>query len=396
MAPVSSVGAVLAAWEACKPDGYSLDEERLNVLLPAIAAHVPSGSDSPQHASRLSELFRRSPAPGQSFIKMMTVYDGKVHFLHFWRAFGESARLVANTISFGRRRRNNMQESLSLELEELRDMVLYRPEMTIQTGTLGVSSSVLSNLVEIITIKSVVPAFWFAVAASLQAQPGAVLDLERLSVIMLSWLHDASAWRFTLPALKRLVKPAPLYDPASFNEHSDTTVYLHIYDVSKDHSIHWMNALFAHALSPLKFGGAFHAGVEVNGLEWSFGNTSTASSPGVECIWPKTHQHHRFRQTLELGRTTLPPEKIAAVIADVIEDYPGGSYCLLRRNCCHFAEDFCQRLGLKPIPGWVYRLARVGASADSFLTAMARGFSACSDPPHVYEEIETEMVSVHV
>merc|ERR1719191_1919491 len=40
----------------------------------------------------------------------------------------------------------------------------------------------------------------------------------------------------------------------------------------------------------------------------------------------------------------------------------GKSYDLVRRNCCSFANEFCEKLGVGPIPGWVNRLAQVGAS----------------------------------
>ena len=35
-----------------------------------------------------------------------------------------------------------------------------------------------------------------------------------------------------------------------------------------------LNVFLAHPLSPFKFGGVFHAGVEIGGEEWSFGNSA--------------------------------------------------------------------------------------------------------------------------
>jgi len=57
------------------------------------------------------------------------------------------------------------------------------------------------------------------------------------------------------------------------------------------------------------------------------------------------------------------------VISALIEDYPGHDYHILRRNCCHFADDFCRRLGVGGIPSWIHRLARVGAEIDTLLHA---------------------------
>ncbi|CAE7560924.1 unnamed protein product [Symbiodinium pilosum] len=51
----------------------------------------------------------------------------------------------------------------------------------------------------------------------------------------------------------------------------------------------------------------------------------------------------------------------------MIEEYQGRDYDTLRRNCCHFCEDLCQRLGVSKLPDWVYRLARIGAAAADFV-----------------------------
>eukprot|EP00913_Durusdinium_trenchii_P016370 g15387.t1 len=49
-------------------------------------------------------------------------------------------------------------------------------------------------------------------------------------------------------------------------------VKLNIYDVSHESSIQNLNVFLAHPMSPFKFGGVFHAGVEIGGKEWSFGD----------------------------------------------------------------------------------------------------------------------------
>merc|ERR1711974_69412 len=123
-----------------------------------------------------------------------------------------------------------------------------------------------------------------------------------------------------------------------------------------------LNWLLANQHAPVKLGGVFHAGVEVNGLEWSFGYSPKKT--GVTCTKPRTHAVHRYRQTVQLMPTALCPDQIAHLLSELIEDYPGDGYDLLRRNCCHFADDFCTRLGVGNIPGWVYRLARIGANVD--------------------------------
>lgn len=144
-------------------------------------------------------------------------------------------------------------------------------------------------------------------------------------------------------------------------------MFLNIYDVSQDATVQYLNKVLAHMASPLKLGGVFHAGVEVNGLEWSFGGDVRDETTGVRSTRPKCHGEHHFRQSLQLGRARVPAEGIPAIINDMLTEWAGADYNLLHRNCCHFADELCQRLGVGRIPGWVHRFARVGASLDNAL-----------------------------
>merc|ERR1719210_85353 len=83
------------------------------------------------------------------------------------------------------------------------------------------------------------------------------------------------------------------------------------------------------------------------------------------------HPTHRFRQTVRLRNSKFSGEDIAAMISELIEEYPGSDYDLLRRNCCHFADDFARRLGAGRIPRWVHRLARMGARVDGLMQAVS-------------------------
>lgn len=135
-------------------------------------------------------------------------------------------------------------------------------------------------------------------------------------------------------------------------------VLLHVYDVSEHAYVQWVNVMFAHRWSPLKFGGFFHVGVEVYGVEWTFGYCPVG--PGVAFNEPRKHPAHHFRETLPVGRTTLSQKSVQTLMATLAGEYPGMSYSLLRKNCCHFAEDVIGRMGLGPIPAWVHRLASIG------------------------------------
>jgi hypothetical protein len=150
-------------------------------------------------------------------------------------------------------------------------------------------------------------------------------------------------------------------------------VLLHIYDVTQEDSVQKINRWLAHPSNPLKFGGIFHAGVEIDGLEWSYGASDRSSSvPGISCCEPRGHPHHRYRETVALNPSKLSPEDVGELLTQMIEEYPGHDYDLLRRNCCHFADEFCRRIGAGGIPGWVHRLARFGAGVDTLMYKVMR------------------------
>lgn len=176
-------------------------------------------------------------------------------------------------------------------------------------------------------------------------------------------------------------------------------VYVHVYDLTGHTGVQQVNDCLAAEDSPFKFGGIFHAGVEVNELEWSYGLSSSKSSAGISCIEPKRHAIHHYRQTVTLGNTKLRPEEIADLLTLLIEEYPGSDYNLLERNCCHFADEFCKRLGVGRLPGWIYRLAHVAALADKTLQAViGRKFLVVDDDrgktiQHSSEEIPEIILS---
>lgn len=149
-------------------------------------------------------------------------------------------------------------------------------------------------------------------------------------------------------------------------------VLLHIYDVTQEPAIQRLNKVLAHKRMPLKFGGIFHAGVEVSGTEWSYGCTESEDEPGVLPNLPKMHPDHHYRQTVEMRRTNFSASEVGDLLEELSIQYTGPTYDLLRKNCCHFADDFCQRLGAGGIPAWVYRLARIASRIESLLQAAQR------------------------
>jgi len=171
----------------------------------------------------------------------------------------------------------------------------------------------------------------------------------------------------SLPLI-RLLAPGTVSSSHPSSQDSGLAVNLNIYDVSQEVNIQKLNSVLANRLSPLKFGGVFHAGVEVDGSEWSFGFSEEGS--GVTRAPPRQHPSHHYRETVRLPCTQLSKAEIEAVVKDLEERYQGYTYDLLQRNCCHFADDLCQRLGVGAIPSWIHRLARMANRMKRFSQAL--------------------------
>mmetsp|Transcript_46207 Transcript_46207/g.90994 ORF Transcript_46207/g.90994 Transcript_46207/m.90994 type:complete len:201 (-) Transcript_46207:511-1113(-) len=125
---------------------------------------------------------------------------------------------------------------------------------------------------------------------------------------------------------------------------------LHVYDVSNSETVAAVNQI----IKP--FGaGAYHSGLEIYGAEWSFGGTEDGSS-GIFCLPPTSCPEHSFRESIQLGETKLSEEEVAQVIKGM-EDWSGGDYHLLEKNCCHFTTELAKKLGCQPVPPWVNSLA---------------------------------------
>jgi len=138
-------------------------------------------------------------------------------------------------------------------------------------------------------------------------------------------------------------------------------VLLHVYDVSHSPGVQWLNTLMANNWSPLKLGGAFHVGVEVYGREWMYGHNPDGA--GIVAIKPLSIRHHRFRETIPMASTELSKHEVSSVVQNMHGDFSGLAYHILSKNCCHFAQEFCTKLGVGSIPEWLCRLASIGDSA---------------------------------
>lgn len=368
----------MEAWLDLEPRGFVVDEACARAHLPRLARRLLASDGKGAARAVEALLAERGGGEPPVFCRLLKPRGGQVHFLYFWKAFGEALRLTEGMDPGG---------GLERELETLRDGLLRQAEEAVAAATDAGSSTTTARLpIEALVAAvhraagmSARPHFWRDAAKSLGQPPaGALLGLEEVAGVLLAWLHraamedqdgHASGLGSWFGGASRSVVES-VQDTLG----GGLVVCLNVYDVSQQENIQMLNSVLAHESSPLKFGGVFHAGVEVNGLEWSFGMSFSETKPGVACNKPRAHSQHHFRETVRIGSTTLSAEWVGAIISTLLEEYPGQDYDILRRNCCHFADDFCRRLGVGGIPGWVHRLARVGAQVDTLLHAaeMAR------------------------
>jgi len=135
--------------------------------------------------------------------------------------------------------------------------------------------------------------------------------------------------------------------------------------------------------------GAYHVGVAVNGVEFAFGATTAPGRTGIFSCVPKLSPGYQYRTSINLGDRQLTrkywqcldgksryrerEEHVDGrqVIKEMIPDYMGVDYDILRKNCCTFAKDLCLRLGFteEEIPSWFGNLAESGARTQDIAYA---------------------------
>ncbi|KAH8059487.1 deSI-like protein [Aureococcus anophagefferens] len=119
-------------------------------------------------------------------------------------------------------------------------------------------------------------------------------------------------------------------------------------------------------------GGIFHAGVELAGVEYSYGYCDRGT--GVFTNDPLDAYGASHRSRVPMGRCGLDARAIERRLARLVALWQGNTYALLTRNCCHFCDALCAELGVGPIPAWVNGLARHHRAGD--LGRSRRGTSA--------------------
>jgi hypothetical protein len=131
---------------------------------------------------------------------------------------------------------------------------------------------------------------------------------------------------------------------------SANRVILNVYD------LHEMNdQLYSFGL------GLYHSGVQIGGLEWTF-----AGGAGIFSDDPKGAPA-KYRESVDLGEFRGTSRDVDSILDDLRQKFKSNSYNILSQNCNSFAEDFCQRLLSRSIPGYVNRMAYFGSMIQCIL-----------------------------
>jgi len=121
-----------------------------------------------------------------------------------------------------------------------------------------------------------------------------------------------------------------------------------------------------HGTSALNFvtssagiGGVYHVGVEVYGLEWSFGGADNGT--GVYMVHIGESSLGNFHSRIPLGKTKKTPEQVFNILDQFRRTWRGSQYHLFAKNCVHFSTALTQSLGFNNQPEWINALAAAGA-----------------------------------
>eukprot|EP00405_Crypthecodinium_cohnii_P050522 CAMPEP_0206588860 /NCGR_PEP_ID=MMETSP0325_2-20121206/38554_1 /ASSEMBLY_ACC=CAM_ASM_000347 /TAXON_ID=2866 /ORGANISM="Crypthecodinium cohnii, Strain Seligo" /LENGTH=230 /DNA_ID=CAMNT_0054097259 /DNA_START=348 /DNA_END=1040 /DNA_ORIENTATION=+ len=91
---------------------------------------------------------------------------------------------------------------------------------------------------------------------------------------------------------------------------------------------------------------------------------------GVFSCTPRCCEGHSFFTSIPMGVVRISSAEVLTLIEEMEQQWTIEVYDLLRRNCCHFCQALCARLGVGPVPDWVTSLAGFGESlfsvSDSF------------------------------
>ena len=105
--------------------------------------------------------------------------------------------------------------------------------------------------------------------------------------------------------------------------------------------------------------GFYHTGVEINGLEYSYGGNFTHNGTGVFSQSPLEVEGALYRESFLMG-VVKDHGKIDETLSVLRSEFKANEYNLITKNCNHFSEALTLQLLGKRIPSFVNRASRIG------------------------------------
>merc|ERR1719161_2529958 len=149
------------------------------------------------------------------------------------------------------------------------------------------------------------------------------------------------------------------------NTHRGYEVVLHVYDLGPVTS--YVNDTVLRHIGI----GAYHTGLEVLGVEWSYqGFLDAWDNPnlsGVVQNEPREHPAHQYRESIPMGESPMTEDEIDNIIDDFYDMWAANEYHIVSRNCVTFAEELAVALKVpQEFPSWVKGAAEAGKSPGLF------------------------------
>ena len=123
-------------------------------------------------------------------------------------------------------------------------------------------------------------------------------------------------------------------------------VYLNIYNITKSND-------FFHMLGM----GIYHTGVQIRGKEYAFAN-----QVGIFYTLPKDIDGANLRESIEINTFHGTEEDLNKIFYELSLEFHENAYHLLEKNCNHFSDALINKLFYANNPGYINRMACLGAS----------------------------------
>ena len=94
--------------------------------------------------------------------------------------------------------------------------------------------------------------------------------------------------------------------------------------------------------SYLSLGGVYHVGIEVAGIEWSYGYCDKGS--GVFAVEPTRCSLGPLEEQVDLGEKDLRVDEIIKILHRLRMEWVGPDYSVVSRNCVYFSSEFLRAL----------------------------------------------------